>query len=378
MAQYDWQVKRYSTSSSTWVTVSDVQNLSFSYGQRQLTDTWSPPVWTITGRRPDLLGPVNIGDWFSVLNTGSPEFIYQVTNFEVFYGIKSTMDTWTMTIETVFSALSRSVSSASWFLAQPAAAIYAVCESVGLRIANLFNTSGFISNQTITNENGFDVLTRILRTATSFTDGFFPIRYSPYCLATAVDAGSPTTAQTVDVYDAFFYPPPSTYSFDFTDNVTTATQIVYDGLNFGSLNLNYATKVVVTPVGGSPQTVGSGNTSFETTTYSLTNSLAADVANRYSGLLAASQQVPLSITFTKEQQQTTAVLPSQIATINDYKFCRIQFRGTNYFANIIGQELTATPDSTRITLHLCASENGNFFTLDSAELGVLDRNRLGI
>lgn len=378
MTAYNWQVRRYNSGTASWVDVSDVQNLSFSYGQHQLTDTWSPPVWTISGRRPDLLGTVNIGDWFSVLNTGSPEFIYQVTNFEVHYGIKSSMDTWTMTIETVFSALARSISSTGWTLAQPAAAVYYLCQSVGLRISNLYNTSGFISDQTITNENGFDVLTRILRTSTSFTDGFSPLRYSPYCKATAVDAGTAATAQTIDVYDAYFYPPPTTYSFDLTDNVTTSTQVVYDGLSFGSLNLNYATKVNVTPVGGTTQTVGSGNNAYETTTYSLTNSLGLSVAQRYAGLLAASQQIPISVTFTKEQQQATAVLPNQVATINNDAFCRIQFRGTNYFATIIGQELSATPDSTRITLHLCASENGNFFTLNSATLGVLNQNRLGI
>ena len=380
MASYNWQVKRYSTATSAWVTVTDVQNLSFGYGQRQLTDTWSPPVWTISGRRPDLLGTVNIGDWFSVYNSGSAEFIYQVTNYEVQYGIVPSMDTWSMTIETVFSALARSICSTSWYLAKPADAVAYVCQSVGLVNSTLLNTSGYLSNQTITNENGFDVLTRILRTATEFIDtfGYQPNTYSPYCKAKAINSGSATTAQTIDVFDAYWYPPPTTYTYDLTDNVTTSTQIVYDGLAFGSLNLNYATKVNVTPIGGATQTVGSGSSAFETTSYSYTNTLAQNVAQRYIGLLAASQQIPISVTFTKEQQQNSAFLPDQVAIVNNDIFCRIQFRGTSYYATIIGQELTATPDSTRITLHLCASENGNFFTLDSAVLGVLNQNRLGI
>jgi hypothetical protein len=380
MASYNWQVKRYSTATSAWVTVTDVQNLSFGYGQRQLTDTWSPPVWTISGRRPDLLGTVNIGDWFSVYNSGSAEFIYQVTNYEVQYGIVPSMDTWSMTIETAFSALARSICSTSWFIANPGAAAYLLCESVGLRNDYVLTATGQISNQTITNENGLDVLSRILRTATKFLDPFgLPSDiYSPYSKAEAVNAGTATTAQSITTYDAYYYPAPTTYTYDITDSVSSSTQIVYDGLAFGSLNLNYATKVNVTPVGGATQTVGSGNTAFETTTYSFTNDLAAKVAQRYAGLLATAKQVPLSVTFTKEQQQSTAVIPNQIATFNDDKFCRITFRGNIFYATIIGQELTSTPDSTRITVYLCASENGNFFTLDSASLGVLDQNRLGI
>jgi hypothetical protein len=102
------------------------------------------------------------------------------------------------------------------------------------------------------------------------------------------------------------------------------------------------------------------------------------VAQRYAGLLAASQSIPLSISFTKEQQQSGAVIPNQLATLHGTDYLKITFRGTTFYATIIGQQLTATPDSTRITLDLCASENFNFFTLDSAVLGVLDQNRLGI
>jgi len=373
MSSYDWKV--YKHNGTSWVELTNVQGLAFSYGQRQLTDTWSPPVWTLSGRLPGDLGTVNIGDWVAVIDSGSPQFYYQITNYEVFYGIEPSMDTWTMQIESGFSALARSLSTTSWPSGQDAGtAASLVCNSVGvsLRGNGIVNEAvgAPISGQSITNENGFDVFSRIARTAGENSPGY----YAPYYTVQPYPASTAAGNQSLYWVEA---PIPTTYSYYFTDEVTGIDQCVYDGVNFGSLNLNYATKVVVTPVGGAAQTVGSGNTAYETTTYSQTNDLALLVAQRYAGLLAASSSVPLSITYTKEQQQNTAVLPTQFPRMNSTVFCIITFRGTDYYATIIGQELTATPGSTRVTLHLCASENSNFFTLDSASLGVLDQNRLG-
>lgn len=378
MTAYDWQV--YKHNGTSWVELTNVQGLAFSYGQRQLTDTWSPPVWTLTGRLPDDLGTVNIGDWVAVITSGSPEFIYKVTNYEVFYGIEPSMDVWSMQIESGFSALARSVISTSWPSGQDAgtaASLVGQAAEVSIRGDGIVNEplGNPISGQTITNENGFDVFTRIART--SGTIGTNPTYTVPYYVVYPVNNSGAIYRQQLYWKESTVISPTGP-SCHFTDAPTLSVQAVYDGLNFGSLNLNYATKVVVTPVGGSPQTAGSGNTAYETTTYSLTNAEAYDVANRYAGLLAASDSVPLSITYTKEQQTSTATLPSQIAYLNGTAYVQITFRGTDYYATILGQDITSTPGSTRVTLYLCASENGNFFTLDSTSLGVLDQNRLGI
>jgi len=372
MATYDWNIYKYNGTS--WVELTNVQGLSFRYGQKQLTDTWSPPVWTITGRLPNENGTVLIGDWIAVIESGSPEFIYQVTNYEVFYGIKSSMDTWTMTIETAFSALGRSLSSCSWLFGPSdiLAATNNLLTSVGLSVGG--SPEGLISDQTITNENGLDVFSRLMRTSTEYTLGFSKIKV-PFYTAFAEASATSTANQRIRVVNGVTA---SDYSYYFTDSPTVNTQVIYDGLNFGSLNLNFATKVVVNPEGLATQTVGSGNTAFETGTYSRTTGEALEVANRYAALLSASQSVPLSVTFTNEQQNAAAVLPNQVAIMNGTAYARIAFRGADYYATIIGQELTSLPGSTRVTLSLCASENSNFFTLDSASLGVLDQNRLGI
>jgi hypothetical protein len=373
MSTYDWSVYKYN--GTTWDELTNVQGLAFSYGQRQLTDNWSPPVWTLTGRIPQDLGTVTIGDYVSVINSGSPEFIFQVTNFEIFYGIEPSLDTWTMQIESGFSALGRSLATADWtsLASQSGLCAKLVCNSVGVELRGTdFGVpfGGPISAQSIVNENGLDVFSRMARTAT--IDAFSFI--TPYYKAYPVNSTYSDKRQVL-FWDDFFYEEPTVW--EFTDDVTLPEQGVYDSLVFGSLNLNFANKVVVTPVGGSAQTVGTGNNAFETDTYSATNSAAVVVADRYSGLLGASASVPLSISYTKEQQQDTAVLPNQLATLNGTDYLKITFRGTVYYATIIGQQLTSTPGSTRITLDLCASENNNFFTLDSASLGVLDRNRLG-
>jgi len=375
MASYDWNV--YKHNGTSWVELTNVQSLSFTYGLRQLTDQWSPPVWTLTGRLPADLGTVAIGDYVAVINSGSPEFIYQVTNYEVFYGLRPSMDTWTMRIESGFSALGRSLATTNWTANanNSGACAGQVCESVNVGLAGDdlgLPFGGPVSAQSITNQNGLDVFARLARTATSFP----AFNYS-----TGYYKVYPVNTTYLDKRPALYWIDPNdstTTMYEFTDNVTTSTQCIYDALNFGSVNLNYASKVVVTPVGGSVQTVGSGNNAFETTTYSDSSTTALAVAQRYAGLLAASQSIPLSISFTKEQQQSGAVIPNQLATLNGTDYLKITFRGSTFYATIIGQQLTATPDSTRITLDLCASENFNFFTLDSAVLGVLDQNRLGI
>jgi len=375
MSTYDWSVYKYN--GATWDELDNVQGLAFSYGLQQLTDQWAPPVWTLTGRLPDDLGTVTIGDYVSVINSGSPEFIYQITNYEVFYGIEPSMDTWSMQIESGFSALGRSLSTTNWTAnaGNSGAVAGQVCASVGVGLNGDdlgLPFGGPVSAQSIVNENGLEVFTRLARTATvDPTFGYSVSAYKVYTYnSTYLDKRQ--TMFWVDPADS----PPSVW--EFTDGTPTSTQGVYDSLNFGSVNLNFANKVVVTAVGGTPQTVGSGNNAFETDTYSTTDATAKLVADRYFGLLSASQSIPLSISYTKEQQSGTAVLPNQIAYLNGNDYLKITFRGTTFYASIIGQQLTSTPGSTRVTLSLCATENYGFFTLDSAVLGVLDQNRLGV
>lgn len=373
MSHYSWTVAI--DKGAGWVSISDVQNLSFRYGQQQLTDNWSPPVWIITGRRPDLLGTVTLGDAISVSNTGTNAYQFTVTNFEVNYGIKSSMDTWTIQAEGPFSALARSVISTSWTSSNisPEAAANVMQAAALNSVVNpnvLYAPAGcYVSAQGIVNQTGLDVFTRLARTAGAEIGGLYANFPYAECYAKNAD-----TIYWRDPQDNATNAP----SYVFTDSTPTSTSAVYDNLSFGSLNLNYANKVVVTPVGGAAQTVGTGNSGYETTTYSLTNADALPVAYRLYGLLQGSQQVPTSISFTKEQQSETAILPTQVAYLNGTRFIQLNFRGAVYYASIIGQDLSATPDSTRITLYLCSAGNGGAFTLDSTSLGVLDQNRLGI
>lgn len=361
MSVYDWQV--YKHDGTSWVQLTNVQGLAFTYGQRQLTDQWAPPVWTLSGRLPQNLGTVKIGDWISIINTGSPEFIYQVTNFEIFYGTVSSMDTWTMNIESAFSALARSVISPTWGNDIDFAFLQ-IMVAAGINGTSVL--TGTVSSQNVVDENGLEVFSRLFRTSTSGV---------PYYTATPSASTTASSPQSIFGINAV---PATSPSYFFTDQTPSGVQCVYDGLNFGGVNLNYATKVVVSPVGRASQTAGSGNNVFETSTYSATDADALNTANRYLGLLAASGSVPLSITFNKEQQPSGAVLPDQVARFNTPIYAKITFRNNDFYASIIGQDLTSTPGSTRITLQLCASDNSNFFTLNSASLGVLNQNRLGI
>lgn len=365
MAHYDFQV--YIRRGVTWVEIENVQGVSFTYGQQRLTETWSPPVYVINGRRPDLIGDVNIGDYVSVSTTGTNDRKYKVTNYQVNYGIKSSMDTWTMQIESLFSQLARSVVTFSTGF-NTGDTCSRICTAAGFTLSKTgssglpFNGASN-SSTSFTDTNGLDAF---LTAANTGETGW------PYGQVFMNDA-TLRWRQTLSF--------PSSPTYEFTDNpagaVNPAAAAVFDEVQFGSLALNYADKVIVTPAGGAAQTVGTGDTAFTTNSYSSTNAGALSMANRYYGLLAASDSVPVSLSFSLEQQSATAVIPDQYVELNNQTYCSITLRGTTYYATILGQDMTSSPDFTRITLYLCASANGNFFTLNSTSLGVLDQNRLG-
>jgi hypothetical protein len=365
MAHYDFQV--FIRRNLVWVEIENVQGVSFTYGQQRLTETWSPPVYIINGRRPDLVGDVNIGDYVSVTNTGTQTLDYKVTNYQVNYGIKSSMDTWTMQIESLFSQLARSVVTTDTG-GNSGIACNKICTAAGFSLtksgsAALPFNGALTSTTYLTDENGLDAFLTAANTGQS--GWFFGQVY--------LNNGNLRWRQ-----ELLF---PSNPAYEFTDDPASALDpdhaAVFDEVQFGSLALNYADKVIVTPAGGAAQTVGTGDTAFTTNSYSYTNAYALEMANRYYGLLAASDSVPVSLSFSLEQQSATAVIPNQYVELNNQNFCSITLRGTTYYATILGQDMTSSPDFTRITLYLCASANGNFFTLNSASLGVLDQNRLG-
>lgn len=355
-----------------WVEIENVQGVAFTYGQQQLTDSFSPPVYVLTGRRPDLIGVVNIGDTVSVSFTATKNNQYTVTNYEIAYGIRPEMDTWTMQLESAFSSLARSVVTVSAWDTDSGLAARQVCQAAGvlLRVFSPIQLpqGAIISSQSVVNANGLDVFTQICRTSGTDAGSIFGTQF-PYA---QVGLWNSTALEWLG----------NTSSVDpiatFTDATPASTDCLYDGLTFGGLALNYADKVVVEPEGGAAQTVGTGNTAFTTTTYSATNADALRTAQRYFALLDASDEVPTSITFTLQQQSNTAVIPSQRVILNGTDYIKIIFRGSTYYAMILGQDLTSTPEATRITLHLCASANLGSFTLNSTALGVLDQNRLGI
>ena len=368
MAHYDFQV--YIRRGTSWVEIDNVQGVTFSYGQQRLTESWSPPVYIINGRRPDLIGAVNIGDYITVTNTGTQTLDYKVTNYQVNYGIKSSMDTWTMQVESLFSQMARTVITS---VIDAGGNSGIACSKIATEAGFSLTKSGSAAlpfngaTTSVTQLQGENGLDAFLTAANTGNSGWpFGQVY--------LNNGNLRWRQTL-VF-------PSTPAYEFTDNLATAvnpaTAAVFDEVQFGSLALNYADKVIVTPAGGAAQTVGTGDTAFSTVSYSYTNADAAQMANRYYGLLAASGSVPTAISFSLEQQSATAVIPNQYVELNNQAYCSITLRGTTYYATILGQDMTSSPDFTRITLYLCASANGNFFTLDSASLGVLNQNRLGI
>jgi len=353
MGAYTYTVKKVVGLGTT--PIENVQDISWSVGRKLITDQVASGRFMVSGRRPDLLPSIAIGDVIEVAYGPAFDFVnFKVADFQIDYGFTATGDTWVITGEDAFAELGR-VNASFYIGGTTGDSLQALEAATSVPITTRFGGTD-IYTQFLTNANGLTVASQL-----------FTGEQGSYYFATATDVLW-DVRQPFAGYDTFVA----------TDETPGALEWKYDSLEFNGLADNYATKINISSDGVGTSTAGTGNRTYEMTTYNSDLDYMENIAGLYAGYLSGSTIAPSSISLIAENQTSTKKIISSFQwSLSNANLFNIKFRGTTYYTMVLGITVTATPELTRVTYNLAPSTVLASFILDSASRGVLDQNRLG-
>ena len=169
------------------------------------------------------------------------------------------------------------------------------------------------------------------------------------------------------------------------------TTIAYSGFERINLGLDFMNQVQVQPAGLDTQSATNaasvalyGANGFTVSTVDATEVQALGLANWLANLLADQTKQRFIVEFTDKMQSMSAAFLADIAGqtfwAGTYDFTyRVPGAGVDTVVRVIleGGEISATPSQTTFRWYLTPLTYYQFFTLDSATLGILDTSRLG-
>jgi hypothetical protein len=340
--------------------ITNIQAVDIQYGRTKLLDNFPASTAIIRGRRPDLLPTININDgiWIRYANDLTNQAsgfsgIFRVTDYRVNYGIVSSADTWEITCEDAIAKMGRSFQNITLTAGQTTGA--AASAAAGLAGVSMSYPGAVskVSAQTLNETNVLDVVNQLVRT----------------------EQGSMFTAQqTIDFVEFSGRSQVQGVGLvAFTDGTAGSGQ-PYDKLVFAGLAENYATKVLVEPVGLATQSSGTGTRVVTLNTYDQTTAQALSLAQWVDGALDRASAAPTQISCISET--LSSYWPMSLFGHTGIQFT-IGFRGTNYTVLSQGGYLSITPQQARITYNVTGADLTNYLILDNATFGKLDDNRLG-
>lgn len=178
----------------------------------------------------------------------------------------------------------------------------------------------------------------------------------------------------------------------FSDTVNDATHRTYSAIVFDGLADNYYTRITVLPedVAAQSTTVLGATEPYRQLnidTYNATTAQALSIATglkaQYGYPLLGIAQIQASTASQHTQNLHTLTAPvspapATITQLGDLigRVVEIDFRGQSYTAVIEGVSLRAELDQSVFTYYLTSTDISAWFTLDSAEFGELDDDRL--
>ena len=343
----------YHNASSTYL--NDVQSLTMRQGRMNVSDVYRGGTATVTGRDPDSLPTLAIGDEIIVtIDFGDPTYellrTFRVADFRISYGIVSNQDTYTVDLEDAFAFLGRGTVTYTALSGDSVFdTAYEACDQNGVVLTENGTTASETNAQTLVAANALDVLQTCITTeqARVYAGSSDLSWYSRgYWLA---------NLNTV------------TFSDDGTGTFT------YTGIDFGSKADDYATEVIVSVRGGSDVVSGVGDFSIGVNSYSVSTAEAEYLGDYLLGTLSVTDATIQSLTYQAHTQTALAVF----GPVGVNALCSVKFRGSTYRGIVEGYSLSATPQSVNVTLNLSDASFYNFFVLDDPVLGKLDENKLG-
>jgi hypothetical protein len=342
--------------------IENIEQVIIFKGRRRPTDVISAGTATVSGRRPDLVPTLRIGDVIKVnlnwtIDALDPNYSFtyefRVADYTIEYGVVAALDRWTLDLEDAFAYLGRVTLQPTTFASgtNVATAAETIANNAGLTQQNYGVTNAFTSAVTVTNDNALDVYQGLVNTeaAQVIAEGD-NIRWF---------------ARNWWLENSDITP--------FSDDNTAGTY-KYTGLRGASLAENYATKVVIRVRGGSEVVTGDGIFSYNLDTYSFDTQQASFAGEWFLGSLDVDLETPQILSVLMNGQDLGVIAP--ITPLDPYGVT-IKFRGETSNNQIIGYQIYGNLDETRYDLYLQNAAFYSFLVLDDENLGKLDENKLG-
>ncbi len=339
---------------------SNIQSIQMTSGRASVQDPFKTATAVISGR--SLVGFTKPTIGYRVLIYASGNLCYDgtVADVTIRYGIVAAEDTWEIRCEDALAQAGRTVVSGSWGATNSCytdAVYIANVQSISMISTGPSPSSSIASMQAIDNANLLTVLQTLVQTEQGRIQGFGP--------SSLAWTGRKDMARL-------------TVLASFTDGTLGAgyTTAKYDAVTFASMADNYATTVVVNPVGLAPQSSGSGYRTFSMDSYDVSTTQAANLAGYVKNTLAVATDVPSSLSCLAEEQSNDAALSLAQYGATGYQM-EIILRGVSYRCVVEGVTITATPESSRFTYYLSSSQAYQFLILNDAVYGKLGTGKLG-
>lgn len=351
----------------TTTQLDSVQTLNITQGRANLSDSYRSAVMTISGRNPDDLPNIKVGDQIKVtltaFNNGSPVSldpwesvrIGRVADIQFDYGVIPEMDTWTITTEDAMAVLGRAavnVTVTAGTAASAAAQQIATAAGVTLVIA-AGASSTTVKATTFENANALDAFQTYANTEMAFV---------------------------VQQGDELKWIPRQGWTY--TGSAETFSDVVpldpsylqFQSLTVGNVADTVAQEVVVSIRDGNSISTGSGTTYLDIQTYDASDSQALDLGNYVKALFTNDEPVPFQLGYMLTGQDPSRVF-SAVAT--ELRQVDVEYRGNTTTAIVMGFSISITPDIARASLNLLDIDQIPLFQLDIPSNGVLDQNVLG-
>lgn len=347
--------------------LTSVQTLNITQGRANLSDSYRSAVMRITGRDPDDLPNIKVGDQIVVTLTafddGTPVAldpwestrIGRVADIQFDYGVIPAMDTWTITTEDAMAVLGRAA----------------------VDVTVTAGTSASAAAQQIATAAG--VTLTVAAGASSTT-----VKATTFEKANALDAfqiyANTEMAFVVQQGDELKWIPRQGWTY--TGSAQTFSDVLpldpsylqFQSLAVGNVADTVAQEVVVSIRDGNTISTGAGTTYLDIQTYDGSDSQALDLGNYVKALFTNDEPVPFQLGYMLTGQDPTLVFG---AVATELRQIDIQYRGNTTQAIVMGFSISITPDIARATLNLLDIDQIPLFQLDIPSNGVLDQNVLG-
>lgn len=169
----------------------------------------------------------------------------------------------------------------------------------------------------------------------------------------------------------------------FSDTANNATNRKYTEVEFDGIADEFFNRVEVNPETLATQAAATppGNRVLDVPTYNKTTATADYLADFLLALYSNPSPSMARITATTANQHTQnldtlGVTDLELGYLVQYRVA-LQLRGQTFYGQIEGVEIDASLSETVYTYHLSPATAGNWFTLNSADYGRLNEDRLG-